>query len=85
MRKAFLAVKSPLFILKWGEKVARPFHVEEVKSFHSLGKACGLQKACIAFIGLRCGFEPTSGQFSPIQGENLHLGTTKPDSDVYDA
>ena len=72
----FLEVKRPPFILKWCEKAARPFHIEEVNIFHSLGQAWGLQKACIACIGLRCGFEITSGQFSPIQGENFHLGTT---------
>ena len=80
-----LAGKSLLFILKWGGKGARPFHVEEVKIFHSLGQACGLQRPVLACIGLRCGFETTSGQFSPIQGENFHLGTSQPDSDVYDA
>ena len=79
MKKAFLAVKSPVFILKWGENVARPFHIEEVKIFHSLGQAC------IACIERRCGFETTSGLFSPIQGKYFHLGTTQPDSDVYDA
>ena len=76
MWKAFLAVKSPPFILKWGGKATRPLHVQEVKVFHSLRQVCGLQKACIACIGLRCAFETTSGQFSPIQGEKFHLGTT---------
>ena len=83
--ETILAVKSLLFILKWGGKGARPFHIVEVKIFHSLVLACGLQTACIPCIGLRCGFETTSGQFSPIQGENFHLGTSQPDSDVYDA
>ena len=80
----FLAVKGPPFILKWGEKAARPVHNKEVNILHSQGQACGLQKACIACIGLRCGFETTSGRFSPIQGENFHLGTTQLDSDVCD-
>ena len=80
-----LAVKRPPFILKWDEKAAKYFHIEEVKIFHSPGQACGFQKACIACIGLRCGFETTSGQFSPTQGEDFHLGTTQRDSDVYDA
>ena len=81
---SFLAVKRPPFILKWGEKTSRPFHVEEVKFFHSQEQDCGFKKACRACIGLRCGFETTYGQFLLIQGENFHLGTTQPDSDVYD-
>ncbi|MBW0498315.1 hypothetical protein O181_038030 [Austropuccinia psidii MF-1] len=63
----------PSFILKWGEKAGRPFPIEEVKIFHCQGLACGLQKACIGSIGLRCGFETTSGQFSQIHGEILIL------------
>ena len=80
-----MAVKSLLFILKWGGKGARLFHIEEVKIFHSLGLTCGLQTACMPCIALRWGFETTSGRFSPIQGEKFHLGTSQPDSDVYDA
>ena len=78
-------MKSLLFILKCGGKGARPFHIEEVKIFHPIVLACGFQTDLKACIGLRYGFETTSGQFSPIQAENFHLGTSQPDSDVYDA
>ncbi|MBW0467539.1 hypothetical protein O181_007254 [Austropuccinia psidii MF-1] len=146
-------------MLKWGEKAARSFHVEEVKIFHSLGQACGLpylrlevyliifqEESCFGhsyyleiqkqdektfsdgekasfqpkmgwngpldhqrrgsewfftseywlvvftnplctLLGsdvLRCGFETTSAQFSPIQGENFRLGNTEPSSEMYD-
>ncbi|MBW0495456.1 hypothetical protein O181_035171 [Austropuccinia psidii MF-1] len=40
MEILWLVVKRALFILKWGEKAAIPFHVEEMKIFHPPGQDC---------------------------------------------
>ena len=49
MKKPFLAVKRPLFMLKWGEKVGRPFVTGALLSEEGLA----LSKLGLTYGGLK--------------------------------
>ena len=77
MRKPFLAVKRPFFILKWGEKAFKPFHVDEVKIFHSQALAYGFDKAFIQpWLALENCFKQLGREIKfDLEAWTLELGT----------